>query len=407
MSTITDIRTESPFWLMKNGYLESYFSLTEDIKTDFVIIGGGISGALLAWSLIQKGASVVLLDRQHMAMGSTSASTALLQYDIDRTLHELIGLMGEKTAVRAYELSLKALQDLEKIAPKLKIDNEFEPRPSMRFAKFKKDVSFIEKEFEARKKHGFDVELWDEAKVERHFPFSAPAALYTKPSATIDPYRLTHGLLQEAQKRGAKIFDKTGVERIERLERSVVIHTSPGAKVSAKKAIIACGYESVNYIPRKLASLSSSYALISEPVAAKEIWFENCTFWNTSDPYIYGRTTKDNRIIFGGEDEPFYDPKRRDKLLKVKTEKLTKTFKKMFPDIPFKVDYSWAGTFIETEDGLPYVGSIKQLPHTYFALGYGGNGITFSQLAADILTDLLLGKPNKDAEIFSFDRKTD
>lgn len=404
---ITDIRTESPFWLMKNGYLETYFSLTEEIKTDFVIVGGGVSGALLARSLIRKGAAVVLLDRRHMAMGSTSASTALLQYDIDRTLHELIEILGEKTAVRAYELSLKALQGLERIAPKLKIDNEFEPRSSMRFAKFKKDISFIKKEFEARKKHGFDVELWDQAKVEKHFPFSAPAALYTQPSATVDPYRLTHGLLQDAMKRGAKIFDKTGVERIERLARSVIIHTSQGVKVVANKVIIACGYESVNYIPRKLASLSSSYALVSEPVASKEIWFENCTFWNTSDPYTYGRTTKDNRIIFGGEDEPFYDPKRRDRLLKAKTEKLTRTFQKMFPDIPFAVDYSWAGTFIETEDGLPYIGSIKQLPHTYFALGYGGNGITFSQLAADILTDLLLGKANKDAEIFSFDRKTD
>lgn len=79
----------------------------------------------------------------------------------------------------------------------------------------------------------------------------------------------------------------------------------------------------------------------------------------------------------------------------------------MFLDLPFKVDYSWGGTFIETDDGLPYIGSIKQLSHTYFALGYGGNGITFSQLAADILADLLLGRKNKDAEIFSFDRRTD
>ena len=402
-----DVRTESPFWLMKNGYLETYFSLTEDIKTDFVIIGGGISGALLTRSLVMRGSSVVLVDRRHMAMGSTSASTALLQYDIDRTLHELIAILGEKTAVRAYELSLKALLDLEKIALKLKIDNEFQSPSSIRFAKYKKDVPFIENEFEARKKHGFDVELWDEKKAAKHFPFSAPAALYTRPSATADPYRLTHGLLRDGVKRGARVFDKTGVKNIERLNKSVVIHTSQGHKIRAKKVIIACGYESVNYIPMKLATLSSTYAIASEPLLTKDIWFENCTFWNTSEPYTYGRTTADNRIIFGGEDEPFYDPAKRDKLLAAKTEKLAKQFVKMFPDLPFKVDYSWAGTFIETDDGLPYIGTIKQLPHAYFALGYGGNGITFSQLAADILTDLLLGKENKDAAIFSFDRKTD
>lgn len=404
---IKDVRTESPFWLMKNGYLEAYSLLDADVTTDFAIIGGGISGALLCLSLVKKGAGVVLLDRRHVAMGSTCASTALLQYDIDRALHELIELLGQKTAVRAYELSLKALLDLETIARKLEIDNEFEPRPSLRFAKYKKDVGFIEKEFRARSEHGFEVELWDADQVGRHFSFDAPAALYTRPSATVDPYRLTHGLLDRALSDGAQIYDKTSVERIERLKRGVVLHTSNGIKVRAKKVIVACGYESVDHIPKNLASLSSTYAVVSEPLPDQNIWFENCTFWNTSDPYTYGRTTKDNRIVFGGEDEPFYDPARRDRLLDAKTNKLAKTFRQMFPDLNFKVDYSWAGTFIETDDGLPYIGSIKQLPHTYFALGYGGNGITFSQLSAAILTDLLLGKSNKDAAIFSFDRTTD
>lgn len=404
---VTDIRTESPFWLMKNGYLETYFSLSENVKADFVIIGGGISGALLAWTLIRKGVSVIVVDRRHIAMGSTAASTALLQYDIDRMLHELIELLGEKTAVRAYELSLQALLDLKKIAPKLNIDCEFEARSSIRFAKLKKDIPFIENEFDARKKHGFEVELWDEKKVGKHFPFSAPAALYTRPSATVDPFRLTLALLQDAIQHGACVFDKTDVKKIERQKNGVVLHTSQGHAVRAKKIIIACGYESVNYVPFKIGSLSSTYAIASEPMPRKNIWFENCSFWNTADPYTYGRTTKDNRVIFGGEDEPFYDPKRRDKLLEAKTKKLAKQFEKMFPDLPFKVDYSWGGTFIETDDGLPYIGTIKNLDHTYFALGYGGNGITFSQLAADILSDLLLGRKNNDAEIFSFDRKTD
>lgn len=406
-SKFMDIRSESPFWLMKSGYLESYFALEQDVKADFAVVGGGISGALLAWTLVKRGASVVLVDSRHLAMGSTSASTALLQYDIDRSMHELIDLLGEKTAVRAYKLSLKALDDLNLTASKLRIDNDFKTRLSIRFASFKKDVAFLEREFEVRKQHGFDVELWSEADVTKHFPFKSPAALATRPSATADPYRLTHGLLQDARRRGAMIFDKTEVHDIERLARSVIIHTSTGHKIAAKKVIIACGYESVKYIPIKLAALSSTYAVASEPIRKKNIWHENCSFWNTGDPYTYARTTADNRIIFGGGDEPFFSPKRRDALLNRKTKDLTKKFTKMFPDLPFKVDYSWAGTFIETDDGLPYIGTIKQLPHTYFALGYGGNGITFSQLAADILGDLLLGRKNKDAAIFSFERSTD
>jgi len=402
---VLDVRTESPFWLMKSGYLEVYHALSEDLKVDFAIMGGGISGALQAWHLSKKGATVALVERRHIGMSSTCASTALLQYDVDKSLHELIEIFGEKKAVRAYEMSLSALLGLEKIAGSLDIENDFERRSSVYLAKTAKDAPFLEKECLTREKYGYEVELWDERQLKKRFPFGAPAALHTKPAATVDPYRLTHGLLRDAIKRGAKIHDKTEVINIEQRKRGVTLHTSQGHKVAAKKLVIACGYESVKYIPFKLASLTSTYALISEPLPNREIWFENCLFWDTGDPYIYGRTTSDNRIIFGGGDESFYNPERRDELLKRKTGELAERFENMFPKLPFKVDFSWAGTFIETEDGLPYIGAIKQLPHTYFALGYGGNGVTFSQLAAEILSDLLMDKENKDAEIYSFERK--
>lgn len=402
-----DIRTEKPFWLMKNGFLTPFSALTADAKADVVIIGGGISGSLLADALADEGVSVILLERDHMAMGSTAASTALLQYDIDRTLTELIDLIGEKRAVRAYELSLNALTDLIERSKKLKFDVELSERVSLRFASSVKDARLLEKEFKARSAHGFEVEMWNADQVAAHFPFKASAALQTSPSATADPYRMTHSLLVSAADKGARLYDKTRVKKIERRSRSVVIHTERGPKITAGKIVIACGYESVDHIPKKLASLSSTYAIATEPIAGGQVWYKDCTFWNTGDPYLYGRTTSDNRIIFGGEDEEFFDPRKRDQLLPAKTKKLEKKLREMFPHIDLRVDYSWAGTFIETGDGLPYIGSIKQLPHTYFALGYGGNGITFSKLAADILSDLILGKSNKDAAIFSFDRTTD
>lgn len=402
---ILDLRTESPFWLMRSGFLESYPVLTQELNVDFAIMGGGISGALQAWHLSQKGATVALVDRRHIGMGSTAASTALLQYDIDKSLHELVDIIGEKKAVRAYEMSLNALLNLEKIAKSLDIDNYFERRSSVYFAETEVDVPFLEKECNIREGYGYKVELWDQKGVEEHFPFSQPCALYTKPGGIVDPYRLTHGLLQDAIKNGARVFDKTEVRSIEQLAGGIKLHTSQGYFISAKKLVIAAGYESINYIPFHLVSLTSTYALISKPLPQDEIWFENCVFWDTGNPYIYGRTTSDNRVIFGGGDESFYSPERREELLKKKTDELAARFENMFPDLPFKVDFAWAGTFVETDDGLPYIGSIKQLPNTYFALGYGGNGVTFSQLAAELLCDLLMGVENKDAEIYSFDRK--
>jgi glycine/D-amino acid oxidase-like deaminating enzyme len=402
---VLDVRSESPFWLMKSGFLEVYPSLSQEVKVDFAIIGGGISGALQAWHLSRKGGSVALIDRAHMAMGSTAASTALLQYDIDKALHELIDIIGEKKAVRAYEMSLQALESLEEIAKTLEIENNFEWRSTVYFAESEKDVPFLEKEVAARKKYGYEVEFWDEPAVAGRFPFTVPAALYTKPSAIVDPYRLTHGLLQAAIGRGVKVFDKTNVVNIEREKNGVALYTSQGHRVSARKLVIAAGYEAINYIPFKVAALTSTYAIISKPLPFSDIWFENAVFWDTGNPYIYGRTTSDNRIIFGGGDESFYNPERRDELCKKKADQLTARFRNMFPELPFELDFNWAGTFVETEDGLPYIGSIRQLPHTYFALGYGGNGITFSQMAAEILCDLLMGVENKDAEIYSFERK--
>ena len=106
----------------------------------------------------------------------------------------------------------------------------------------------------------------------------------------------------------------------------------------------------------------------------------------------------------GGKDVPFSSADKRDRLINQKAKSLERSFAKLFPGIPFKTDFKWAGTFASTKDGLPYIGSIPQRPHTYFALGFGGNGITFSAIAANIIADLLSGKKNTDAGIFSFDR---
>lgn len=109
-------------------------------------------------------------------------------------------------------------------------------------------------------------------------------------------------------------------------------------------------------------------------------------------------------MLIGGKDEPFYNPKKRDALNNKKAAQLTKAFHKRFPDLPFRADFQWAGTFAETADGLPYIGVVAERPHTYFAMGFGGNGIVFSMLAAEIIGDLLLGRKNPTTKLFGFER---
>jgi glycine/D-amino acid oxidase-like deaminating enzyme len=91
-------------------------------------------------------------------------------------------------------------------------------------------------------------------------------------------------------------------------------------------------------------------------------------------------------------------------LLAAKTKTLVARTNELLPDIEFEPAFAWTGTFGETEDGLPYIGAHPEWPNTDVALCYGGNGITYGALAAEIIRDSLCGRRNTDAELFRFDR---
>ena len=183
-----------------------------------------------------------------------------------------------------------------------------------------------------------------------------------------------------------------------------MLKTENGYTVKAKKLVYATGYEVVDFIDKDIVNLLSTYAVVSEQYNKRPFWKDEVLIWNTADPYLYVRTTPDNRVLVGGRDEDFSDPVKRDKLIDKKTKQLTKDISKLFPNLDFKPEFSWTGTFGATKDGLPYIGPYKKLPNSYFALGFGGNGITFSVIAAQIIKDILEGKENKDIELFSFER---
>lgn len=371
-------------------------------------MGGGITGALAAWHLAQAGMDVAVVDRRHIGMGSTCASTALLQYEIDVPMHQLAKSVGEKNAARSYQLCIEAIDQLEQICEKLALPTGFERKPSIYCASRKADLEELDLEFAMRKKHGIRVERWDKTDVARAFPyFQSPGALYSPhDAAQVDAYALTHALLQDALKHGSmQVFDKTEIVAIRHEKTQVVLHTNHEQTIRAKHLVIASGYESQEYLEQKVTRLHSTYALVSEPIEGGEIWHRDALIWETARPYLYLRTTPDHRVLVGGRDEPFYSPGKRDKLLNKKTRQLVQDFDKRFQALaPLRVDFNWAGTFAETADGLPFIGSVPERPRTTFALGFGGNGIVFSQIAAEIIRDKALGKKNADAPVFSFDR---
>lgn len=399
-----NLKSGFPFWLIKNGLPFNYPKLEKNIKTDVVVMGAGISGALVAWQLTQNNIPCVVVDARSVGLGSTCASTSLLQYEIDEPLSRLQYKVGFSNALRAYQLCKESIEALQRIAKKIGM-SDFELKPSLYYAAYNKDVSFLKEEFDIRKKNGFKVQWLDQKDIFEKFGFTAPAAIFSRHGAQTNAYSFTHCLHQHAIRKGLQVYDRTGIESIHHGKQQVILTTGEGHKIIAKKMVYATGYEVVNYIKKKIVKLTSTYATISEHSNSEGLlWNKNAMIWNTADPYLYMRTTKDNRIVIGGRDEDYYSPAKRDKLIDTKAKQLKGDFCKLFPEIPFLPEFNWCGTFGSTEDGLPFIGTYAGLPNSFFALGFGGNGITFSQIAAEIITDLVLGKKNKDAEIFSFDR---
>ncbi len=400
-----DLKSGYPFWPIKSGLIRSYPALAEDLTCDVAIIGGGITGALVAYYLSEAGARITVLDRRDIGTGSTSASTALLQYEVDTPLTELATMVGEVAAARSYMLCRDAISTIGELTRAIGDDCGFAPKKSLYFASSQRDAKAIEREYAARRAIGIYLDLLDRSDIEHRFSFSAPCALLSRDGAQVDAYRLCHALLAASAARGATVADRTAVTKIEQDGGGVTLRTDRGPRVTARKLVFASGFESQQYLRKKMVDFKATYALISEPLATFPGWGEEqCLIWESARPYIYMRTTDDGRVLVGGEDDSNDNELKRDRSLGRKTRRLGRRFAGMFPAITLDVAYSWAGTFGETKDGLAYIGETSEYPNAYFALGYGGNGITYSVIAAQMIRDAFLGHQNPDAQIFRFDR---
>jgi glycine/D-amino acid oxidase-like deaminating enzyme len=399
-----DLHSGLPYWPLLHGIVASYPSLTHNLDCEVAVIGGGITGAVIGWHLSEEGYEVKLFDRRHVGMGSTAASTALLQYELDTSLIDLIRIRGERTAVRSYLLCENAIKDIGDLCNHLHVNEFYDNTGSFQFATYKKDCVELKREFEARKRIGIQVNWLDENSVKRSYKFEKPGGILSETGASLDAYGLVHALLQDGIKKNLEVFDHTEIDGVQFRDHHVILSTTEGKKIRAAKLVIAGGYESERYLPKKVQQLYSTYAIISEPLGNSEFWNNNSLIWETARPYLYMRTTNDGRIAVGGKDTPGSDPGKRYRNLPVKKKQLEEAFKKLYPGIPFKTDFAWAGSFASTRDGLPYIGSVAKRPHTFFVLGLGGNGIPFSMVATRLVSNWLKKKNHDDLSLFSFDR---
>lgn len=400
-----DLKSNEPFWLLKNGLIASYPSLKSNEKCDVLVVGGGITGSVIAHQMIEDGYDTILIDKRELCNGSTSATTSMLQYEIDVPLYELIEKIGKKGAVLSYKACSDAIDSIEKLTKVIKSKAGFKRKKSLYFASKKKDSEWLKKEFKARKQNGFKVQWLEAEHILAKFEFqNTYGGILSEQGASIDAFQFAHELFMHNAKKGLKIFDKTEMVKVEEHKGFNMVTVNSGYKIKAKKIIYCIGYESKNLLKENFVNLKSTYAIVSEIDKDKFKNISSTLVWNTDDPYLYMRTTDEGRILIGGGDEDFYGSEKRDALLNKKEKEILKNLQKIKPDYHFYTDFTWAGTFGETKDGLPYISEHEKFKNSYFVLGFGGNGITFSVTGMEMASLFMKNKKHPLSRYFKFGR---
>ncbi|OLY91419.1 Glycine/D-amino acid oxidase [Cnuella takakiae] len=402
-----DLHSGYPYWLIRNGLLAEYPALTHNLPDEeIVIIGSGISGALAAHELCKAGFRCTILDKRLLAAGSTWASTAQLNYEIDASMLQLAKWYGEEQAAMVYHASFQSVNKVQDISAEIGLMGDGNGRSSIYLASDRNGKKEAPKEAAIRQKHGLPVSVLDRDALQARRIMQQDCALYHQHAFQFDAYQMTARLIQHNVAKGnLKVYTRTCVEKLASQKDGVVLETSEGYQVRCRFVVCAPGYESAQFLPRKVMDLHATYALVTQPLPEEQLWKERSLIWETKRPYFYCRTTTDNRIMMGGEDVPFRNPKRRDALMGVKEEALLKHCRTLFPHLHINADFVWCGTFGESPDGLPYIGRYPGIDHVFFALGYGGNGTTYSTMAAEMARNHLTGVRDEREQLFGFDRK--
>ncbi|MFT3809727.1 MAG: FAD-binding oxidoreductase [Micropepsaceae bacterium] len=395
------LHTGRSVWMRMGGQTVPVRPLTASIKADVAIVGAGVSGAFMAEALTRRFGAVVILDRRPPASGATSASTAMLQFEIDEPLTKLSDKIGARQANAAWRRSYRATQELQSLVRAEGLRCGLASRASLYLAGNEMGARALKDEAAARRRIGLPGDFLDAGHLKAQFGIARTGAIFSEGSAIANPVQLAAALLRLAHRRGARVHVPANVTGIMATPHGVVLNA--GAHfIEARHAVFCTGYEALKGLPTKGMKITSSWGVASRPGIAYPAWLNRTVVWEASTPYLYLRTTPDGRIVAGGEDEDIDLPRYRARSLHGKARRIASKLKRLHGDLAFTPAYAWSGAFGESGDGLPVIDAVPDMPNCYAVMGFGGNGTIYSRIAADIVPTLIAGRPDKDAGIYRF-----
>jgi len=367
-----------------------------------------MTGALVAHAFASAGIATIVLESALVGSGSTAASSALLLKEPDRELTQLAGRYGTRASRRMWELSNQSVDQLVALLRRLRIHCDLKVQDAIYYATSAQAAGRLRHECDLRARSGFDAGWLGPGQLRRLTGIAGHGAILSKGNAQFDPYRACVGIFRKAVRAGAQVFERSEVRRIEEDSRGVCIRTRQGT-LHAERVVIATGYATPRFRPLTgRFRMYRTYVLATEPISKAQrddVGLADVMVWDTERPYHYARWTPDHRLLLGGEDRPVEAGQRRSQQFMAATRDLRAYFEARLPALAtVRTECMWEGMFAMTADSLPYIGPHRRYPRHWFALGYGGNGMTFGFLAARQLLERWQGIKSRDHALFEFAR---
>ena len=390
---------------MATSEVEPHAQLRRDETADVCVIGAGIAGMTTAYLLASEGKTVVVLDDGPIGGGETGRTTAHLSNALDDRYFEIERLHGSDGLRLAAESHTAAISRIEAIVNSEKIDCDFERLDGYLFVPPGERLDVLDRELAAAHRAGLpEVILVERAPL----AFNTGPCLKFQRQGQFHPLKYLSGLSLAIKRLGGRIFTFTHAENIEG-GSSACVATKDGPVVSARDIVVATNTPVNNLVAIHTKQAAYRSYVIGITVPAGSV--TRALFWDTGEPYHYLRldrmgANKDSKnadevLIVGGEDHKVGqadDTARR-------YERLEEWSRERFPSAG-QVQFRWSGQVMETIDGLAYIGhNPLDEPNVYIVTGDSGMGMTHSTIAGILLTDLIVGRDNRWAELYDPSRK--
>lgn len=388
----------------RNVDAPSFPMLSKNIQTDVVVIGAGITGVLTAYMLAKHGKKVVVLEKNKIGFGATGLTTAFLTQSIDTDAENLIDILGKKDSELLLGSHHMAIDTVEQIIQDEKIDCEFIRCSNYTYGLEEKDVKTLEEESKQLKQ--LNVRNVFTEKSRDDLDFKHVGVIEIKNQAKFHPLKFLYAVVQACEKMGVEFYEKSEAKKVEDIQ---VGSTKFKKVVTSKGTVEAEWIISATYSPfKEPLELYLKKGMYTSYVFELEIPHGSIAeglYEDTYNPYHYFRIDKKDgkdRMIIGGEDNKNtfpVDPKKH-------FSALEEYIKKQFPGLEYEKVYEWSGPILEPSDGFPSIGpaSEDKDDRLLYAFGFSGNGMTYSTIAAHIMSDHILGNKNQYAHIFKTSR---